>query len=150
MTTVKELSELLGVSKSTIMAYCKEELGIKPEPRKALQLDDAQSAAICSRFGDCITAEQPAEHQERAQLPNSAVLESAELKRPSADDYAALQIENARLQERVNGLERENALLRERIQAADAALEREQHRAAGFWSRLGQRLLGDGSSGKEK
>ena len=150
MTTVKELSDLLGVSKSTIMAYCKDELGLTPEPRKALQLDDAQSAAVCSRFGDCVTAEQPSDPQERAQLPKSVADESADMKRHSADDYAVLQIENARLQERCNGLERENALLRERVQAADAALEREQHRAAGFWSRLGQRLLGDGGNGRDK
>lgn len=144
MTTVKDLSDQLGVSKSTLLRYIKDELGITPEPRKPLQLDATATAAICSRFGDCVSGEQPADHQKRAKSPESAADDAAADAGPSAADFAVLQIENARLQERVNGLERENALLRERIQAADAALEREQHRAAGFWSRLGQRLLGDG------
>lgn len=146
MTTVKELSDLLGVSKSTLLRYIKDELGITPEPRKPLQLDAAAAAACCSKFGDCISGEQATHPEERAKTPESAADGAAADAGPSAADFAVLQIENARLQERVNGLERENALLRERIQAADAALEREQHRAAGFWSRLGQRLLGDGEN----
>lgn len=150
MTTVKDLSDQLGVSKSTLLRYIKDELGITPEPRKPLQLDAAATAACCSKFGDCVSGEQAADHQERTKKPESDADVAAADAGHSAAEFAVLQIENARLQERVNGLERENALLRERIQAADAALEREQHRAAGFWSRLGQRLLGDGGSGKEK
>lgn len=60
------------------------------------------------------------------------------------DDFAALRVENAKLEERCRGLERENELLRERLGEADAALKREQLQARGFWARLGQRLLGSG------
>ena len=52
MTTVKKLSEQLGVSKTTILAYCKEELHLHTEPRKALQLSANDCAAVCSRFAD--------------------------------------------------------------------------------------------------
>ena len=62
----------------------------------------------------------------------------------AAPDAEMLQ-EIATLRERVAGLEKENALLRERLEVADAALEREQMQARGFWSKLGQKLLGSGS-----
>ena len=55
-----------------------------------------------------------------------------------------MQAENAELRARIDGLERENELLRERLQVADDALKREQLQKRGFWNRLGQKLLGDG------
>lgn len=54
MTTVRELADVLGISKSTLMRFCKDELGLRPEPRKVLQLDAVATAACCSRFGDCV------------------------------------------------------------------------------------------------
>lgn len=55
-----------------------------------------------------------------------------------------LELENASLRATNDSLERSNELLLERLRAADAALEREQMQARGFWSRLGQKLLGSG------
>lgn len=145
MTTVKELSEQLGVSKSAILKYCKTELGIKTEPRKALQLDANQTAVVCSYFGDSVTASHLVKHSGTGnQSADNNTSQSTDNCSSDTQVLQQLQIENARLEERVAGLERENALLRERIEQADAALEREQRRAGGFWARLGQKLLGSG------
>lgn len=130
MTTIKELSEQLGVSPQTIRRYVKRELGVATQERKMLQLDATQAAIVADHFckdkqGKRIELEEP-----------SATL--------VATDVADLLQQVAALNERVAGLERENSLLRERLEVADAALEREQMQARGFWSRLGQKLLGSG------
>lgn len=73
--------------------------------------------------------------------PSDAVLTRLERLRDALHDA---EVENARLRAEVDGLRGENALLLERLRVADAALEREQMQARGFWSRLGRKLLGDG------
>lgn len=136
MTTVKELSEQLGVSKTAILAYCKDELHLHTEPRKALQLSANDCAAVCSRFAD--------ENSQRA-----AVTQETENKvgsdgvQMSAQEFAELKTRLAVLEERCAGYERTIAALRERAESAEGALEREQMQARGFWSRLGQKLLKD-------
>ena len=134
MTTVREIAEELGVSKTAVMKFCKEELHLKPEPRKALQLSANQCSAIADRF---------AEHTQGKQwdTENNHLQEDVQF---SAHEYFSLQTENAELRARIDGLERENELLRERLQVADEALKREQLQKRGFWNRLGQKLLGDG------
>lgn len=122
MTTVKELSDELGVSPQTIRRYVKNELGVATQPRKMLQLDANQASAVAAHF--------------------SGKTQKSET--PVATHEAEFLQEVATLKERVAGLERENQLLRERLETADAALEREQMQARGFWSKLGQKLLGDG------
>lgn len=44
MTTVRELSERLGVSKTAVLKYAKEELKLKTEPRKSLHTSANQCA----------------------------------------------------------------------------------------------------------
>lgn len=134
MTTVRELADKLGVSRQAVLNYAKTELGVKPQPRKACQLTDKQCAAVASHFADSVSA---ADQQLHNKTDKQTDKQTDKL-------VSSLQIEVARLQAVVNGLERENALLKDRLEVADAALEREQQRAMGFWSRLGQKLLGSG------
>lgn len=137
MTTVRELSEKLGVSKTAILKYAKEELQLTTEPRKALQLSSNQCAVIADHFSNV----KQEVCKETAQTENLELQTSVQL---SANQVFSLQAENAALRERVSGLEEQVAILRERLEVADAALEREQMQARGFWSRLGQKLLGAG------
>lgn len=141
MTTVRELADKLGVSKSAILDFAKSELGIKPEPRKAVQFDQNQTAVICSHFQKSAQLQQVADQQ---LLQSTAVLSADQTAVDCSLQMAELQIENARLQATVNGLEQQIQLLRDQLDVANAALEREQQRATGFWSRLGQKLLGSG------
>lgn len=130
MATIKELSEQLGVSPQTIRRYVKQELGVVTQERKTLQLDATQAAIVSDHF---------CKNKQGKQLKENNI--SATF---AATDVAELLQQVATLSERVAGLERENSLLRERLEVADSALEREQMQARGFWSRLGQKLLGTG------
>lgn len=137
MTTVRELSERLGVSKTAILKYAKEELKLTTEPRKALQLSANQCAVVADHFSGV----KQEVCKENAQTENLELKTSVQL---SADEVFSLQKENAALKARIEGLEDQISLLHERLEVADAALEREQMQARGFWSRLGQKLLGTG------
>ncbi len=95
-----------------------------------LQLDAVQAAIIADHF-----CKGKQEKRVENKKPSATLV---------ATDVSELLQQVAVLNERVAGLERENSLLRERLEIADAALEREQMQARGFWSRLGQRLLGSG------
>lgn len=130
MVTIKELSEQLGVSPQTIRRYVKKELGVAMQERKTLQLDATQAAIVADHFCKNKQGKQSDENDISATFV--------------AADVAELLRQVATLSERVAGLERENSLLRERLEVADSALEREQMQARGFWSRLGQKLLGSG------
>lgn len=134
MTTVRELSKKLGVSKTAILKYAKEELQLTTEPRKALQITASQCAVIADHFSDV----KQEVCKENARTENLELQTSVQL---SANQIFSLQAENAALRERVSGLEEQVSMLRERLEVADAALEREQMQARGFWSRLGQKLL---------
>lgn len=145
MITVRELAEELGVSPQTVRRYVTRELGVATEPRKALQLDADQASIVADHFKDRKRQVGPSKGAEgggadvatpAVTLENNVAAGVAELR----ERVAALEAENA-------GLRSENDLLRERLEVADKALEREQMQARGFWSRLGQKLLG---SGKEK
>lgn len=137
MTTVRELSQRLGVSKTVILKYCKEELHLKTEPRKTLQLSANDCSAIAERFSSDEQVKQDVSKNESANnIENNLQFNS--------DEVISLQIENAALKAENDGLKREIELLKERIAVADLALEREQMQVRGFWSRLGQKLLGNG------
>lgn len=122
MTTIRELANKLEVSPQTIRRFVKKELGIIPEPRKPIMLDANQCNIVAAHFAADTLGNVP---------------EVAISLQESLQEVAALK-------ERVAGLERENELLRDRLQKADEALEREQLQSRGFWSRLGQKLLGSG------
>lgn len=137
MTTVKELSEQLGVSKTSILKFCKEELKLQTTARRSLQLSANQCSVIANRFpaNDQVKREST-ENQTENHLQTCVQL--------SADEFADLKTRLAASEAECAGLRREIELLRERLEVADKALEREQLQARGFWSRLGQKLLGGG------
>lgn len=117
---VKDLVEQLGVSRPTVLKYIKEELGIVPEPKKALVLTDEQASIIAAKIG--------------------APVQNIQVEKSVVD----LLVENARLTERVHGLEAQVEILTGRAMAAEAALEREQSRPHNLWERLGQKRLSEG------
>lgn len=127
MTTVTELCEAYGFSRSTALRHVKACFGDAPKVDGVVRLDASQMHQLTHYLAgktDKVT---------RHDASNDAPFDAEMLQ------------EIAALRERVSGLERENELLRERLEISDAALEREQMQARGFWSKLGQRLLGGGN-----
>lgn len=163
MTTVKELAETLGVSRSTVRRRIREALpdlatgegsAITLTPEQVHQVvhhmtrrdavgSDAVGAAVTSGnsvLGASVDAGL-ARQVTRCDAPGDAVVTQLEQVREALHDA---ELEAARLRAEVDGLKSENDLLRERLAVADKALERAQEQARGFWSRLGQKLLGPG------
>lgn len=140
MTTVKELADELGVSRTTILKFCKEEMKLKTEPRRALQLSANQCSVVANHFS---AVDQVNQEKTEKQTENL----SAHGLQMRADEVFSLQQKNAALEAENEGLREQISLLKERLEVADAALEREQLQARGFWSKLGQKLLGGGGSG---
>lgn len=163
MTSVAELAEALGVSKSTVRRRIREALpdldvnggrAIDLPPEQVHQVvhymtrrDAVSSGAVGAALtsGNSVSGasdDAGMVHQvARFGAPDDAVLARLEQVREALHDA---ELEAARLRAEVEGLRSENSLLRERLEVADAALRREQEQARGFWSRLGQRLLGSG------
>ena len=166
MLTLRQISEQYGISKSTArrrVLECFENLSI--EQGKTLQLDSEQAAI----FADWM--KKRGEVHESA-LNNSGQVEqvAAETVDTSnnANTFTAAQVQKlvqeAVQAEQVKQVEQENESLREqveqyksRVESLEAeisrlhdALEREQNisqiRKQGFFYRLGQKLLGSGSS----
>lgn len=166
MLTLRQISEQYGISKSTArrrVLECFENLSI--EQGKTLQLDSEQAAI----FADWM--KKRGEVHESA-LNNSEQVEqvAAETVDTSnnANTFTAAQVQKlvqeAVQAEQVKQVEQENESLREqveqyksRVESLEAeierlhlALEREQNisqiRKQGFFYRLGQKLLGSGSS----
>lgn len=163
MTTLAEVSEQYGVSKSTATrwarAACPEAFGhggkvdlsrdqlhaLADHVTRVTGSDDARHDSV----GDSVEkrAESCGDSEKR-------VTGKRVMKRVTGEDDARhdsvvtrlheLEVEAAELRARVAGLESENELLRGRLEQADKALEREQMQARGFWNRLGQKLLGGG------
>lgn len=163
MTSVAELAEALGVSKSTVRRRIREALpdlatdegsAITLTPEQVHQVvhhvmrRDAVSPgavgaaltsgnSVSSASGDAGLAHQVT----RCGASDDAVVTRLEQVREALHDA---ELEASRLRAEVEGLKSENDLLRERLEVADKALERAQEQGRGFWSRLGQKLLGPG------
>lgn len=163
MTSVAELAEALGVSKSTVRRRIREALpdldvnggrAIDLSPEQVHQVvhhmtrrDAVSSDAVCaalasgnsvsSASGDAVLVHQVA----RCGAPYDAVVAQLEQVRGKLHDA---ELEAARLRAEVDGLKSENDLLRERLTIADKALERAQEQGRGFLSRMAQKLLGPG------
>lgn len=163
MTTVKELAETLGISRSTVRRRIREALpNLATDEGSAITLTPEQvhqvvhhvmrrdavspgavGAALASgnsvsgASGDAGMVHQVAQ----GGAPYDAVVAQLEQVREALHDA---ELEAARLRAEVDGLKSENDLLRERLTIADKALERAQEQGRGFWSRLGQKLLGPG------
>ena len=136
-TTINDICEQYGVSRSTALRRVKEcfaERYDAPKPNETVRLDASQMhvfADFMSKIG---------ESKMRHDAPKSEEM--------TRHDASSKDIEIAELRARVEGLERENEVLRERLAVADEALAREQMASRGFWSRLGQKLLRDGKESR--
>lgn len=125
LLTVKDLAETYGVSRSTVLRHVKKCFG-NDEAKQGRPLQF--NAVMMQEFADYMG--KLGKSKPRQTSSNDEVLNE-------------LKVTVARLEERTKSLERENSLLLERLEVADAALEREQMQARSFWSKLGQKLLGN-------
>lgn len=163
MTTISQLAETLGVSKTTLRRRLRECLPeVQGEGRKPIDLTQDQVHRLVHHMAQCGAPRNGAVgaattsknsvfgasddaglvHQvARCGAPDDAVLARLEQVQKALHDA---ELEAARLRAEVDGLKSENDLLRERLGVADKALERAQEQGRGFWSRLGQKLLGPG------
>lgn len=128
MTRVKELADELGVTPQSIRNFAKKNFDFAKE-KGPFEFTDEQCSIIAHHFS---TGRRKKDLQTEDDGLQSKVID--------------LQMQVARLEERCRGLERENDLLRNRLERADEALEREQKKAIGFWANIGRRLLGSGNS----
>lgn len=127
---IGEIAEAYGVSRSTAARCVKGCFGDAPKRGNSIQLDASQMQV----FADYM------EKRGKTVMRHNAS-DDEEMTR---HDASTKDVEIAELRARVEGLERENELLHERLAVADEALAREQMASRGFWSRLGQKLLRDG------
>lgn len=125
MTTIRELSDELGVSAQTIRRFVRTELRVATKPRQKIVLDANQASAVADHFKNS----------------NSGYVKS-DMNIATAENVELLQ-EVATLRERVAGYEREIQRLEEQVEILRGQLDREQRR--GFFSRLWpRRALGPG------
>lgn len=123
--TVKDLAETYSISRSTVLRHVKKCFGNDDAKQgKPLEFDEVMMQEFADYMGK---------------------LGKSRPRQTSSNDEAMneLKVKIARLEERVESLEREKSLLLERLEVADAALEREQMQSRSFWNRLGQKLLGN-------
>ena len=146
MATIREIANEYGVSKSTARRWAQ---ACVPEAFGGgrVVLDDSQMHRLAhfvaqrelpATRGDSVVNGSWSVHAPVHEPFGEPVGE------PVLERLRGLELENAALRAANESLERSNELLLERLRVADAALEREQMQARGFWSRLGQKLLGEG------
>lgn len=129
MTTVKELSDTLGVSRQRIIRYAKAELGVAAQPRKTLQLTAAQASAVADHF-----ISKNSVHTPKSDAPTDADA-AALMQHVAALEQQMHQEREAALRREIDALKDENAFLRAQVEA-----QAEQLRAAltPWWRRLGR------------
>lgn len=161
MTTLAEVAEQYGVSKSTATRWartaCPEAFGhggkvdlsrdqlhaLADHVTRVTNRDDANHDSV----GDAVDKQGASCGDGEKRVTGKRVMTRVTGEDDANRDAVVmrlheLEIEAAELRARVAGLESENELLRGRLEQADKALEREQMQARGFWNRLGQKLLG--------
>lgn len=137
MTTIRQISEKYGVSKSTARRWVMACFPDLDSGGSTIDLDANQVQMVAS-YADSrgvvrMNQEEPSLNYGESILNGSrdAIL-------------ARFEAENESLLNRCESLEREIERLHEELGRMHGALEREQMQARGFWSRLGQKLLGAG------
>lgn len=135
MPTIKEIGEQYNVSKSTARRWIE---ACMPEVLNGsrVNLNDSQMHQLAQYVSS----------NELAPSGKDSIKTDSRTVHESNDEsfmnrLHELEIENASLRAQNESLERSNEMLLERLKVADAALEREQQMARGFWNRLGQKLL---------
>lgn len=127
MASITDICNTYGISRSTALRRIKACFGDAPKRGNAVYLDASQMQVLADyldKQGDSV-----ARHIDSDDAP----------------DMTQLQIDLARVEERAASLARENASLKDEIDRLHEALAREQQSHVGFWTRLGQRLLGSGA-----
>lgn len=127
MTTISDLCEAYGFSKSTALRRVKDCFGDAPKQGNVVHLDASQTQVFADYLAKLGFA--PTRQSEPQDAPHDAEA-AAQL----AEAQAALV---RQYEERIRDLQAE-------IERLHAVLEREQARPRGFWDRLGQKLLGSG------
>lgn len=137
MTTIKQIADKYGVSKSTARRWVMACFPDIDSGGSTIDLDANQVQVVAgyadSRGAVRVNQDEPS-------------LNCGESVRSGSGDaiLARFEAENEALLNRCASLEREVERLHEELGRMHAALEREQMQARGFWSRLGQKLLGSG------
>lgn len=127
MANLTDVCNIYGISRSTALRRIKACFNDTPKRGNSVYLDASQMQILADyldKQGDSV-----AHHVDSDDAP----------------DVTQLRIDLARAEERAASLARENASLKDEIDRLHAALEREQQSHVGFWTRLGQRLLGSGA-----
>lgn len=166
MLTLRQISEQYGISKSTArrrVLECFENLSI--EQGKTLQLDSEQAAIFAdwmkkrgevheSALNNSEQVEQVAaetvDTSNNANTFTAAQVQKLVQEAVQAEQLKQVEQENESLREQVEQYQSRVESLEAEIERLHLALEREQNisqiRKQGFFYRLGQKLLGSGSS----
>lgn len=166
MLTLRQISEQYGISKSTArrrVLECFENLSI--EQGKTLQLDSEQAAIFAdwmkkrgevheSALNNSEQVEQVAaetvDTSNNANTFTAAQVQKLVQEAVQAEQLKQVEQENQSLREQVEQYQSRVESLEAEIERLHLALEREQNisqiRKQGFFYRLGQKLLGSGSS----
>lgn len=144
MTTLREVAEAYGVSKSTARRWV---LGLFPDIANGggtIDLD-ANQMQLVAHYAASRGAVRAAHDEARMNCDETVCTGSCE---PEVNRFepivARLEAENGALLKRCESLEAELERTHAELERVHAALEREQNTARGFWNRLGQKLLGNG------
>ena len=124
MTTIADICQTYGISRSTARRRVKECFGDAPMTHQGIELDAPQT----HQFAEFMNK----------RSAKSALSDAQEAHQSSVIDAPEVRALVAQYEARISDLQAE-------VERLHAALEREQSAHVGFWSRLGQRLLGDGS-----
>lgn len=166
MTSLREISEQYGVAKSTVRRWIEsaglgdEVLGtgkpveLNPDQmqvlahyvldRKLITAESASQGVVIEELRDYYEAERM-EAIKRIHELELEVVKLREQLKAERDKAVEADRSSELVKESIDSLVSE---LKNRAEAAEAALEREQNISRGFWSRLGQKLLGDGKREK--
>lgn len=133
MATIKQVADDLGISKQRVANYVRKHMKdvhrTTSQGGEAVCLDDEQVRQVKAHF--IAMAERGDKRMQPRDEPVNDVRENP-LENP------AVRAVVAQYEARISDMQGE-------IERLHAALEREQNAHVGFWHRLGQRLLGDGT-----
>lgn len=145
MATLSQIAEQYGVSKSTARRWVAEFVPDALGNGRRADLTEAQLHTLAAGIAASGGSREPKISKEgvmRIDTDNRAD-ENGRIKALETE-VAELRAMNSSLERLNSSLERHNEQLLERLEYLEKALEREQMQARGFWSRLGQKLLGEG------
>lgn len=133
MTTIKQVADDLGISKQRVANYVRKHMKdvhrTTSQGGEAVCLNDEQVRQVKAHFIDM------AERGDKRMQPRVEPVNDVP-QNPLEDPAVRAVI--AQYEARISDMQTE-------IERLHAALEREQSSHVGFWSRIGRKLLGDGT-----